>query len=113
MGAIISASKGIIMGGTVVFIFQPHVPLADAEMTLHLAMFAVEGLVGRVRVRFDAAYEINAVARVIAVDGSSLVGRMIALVFAGLLEREFDEGAFRIGRIDDICVSVRAEEVAA
>jgi len=32
------------------FEFEPTVSLADVEMSLHLAMFAVEGIFGRARV---------------------------------------------------------------
>ncbi len=38
------------------FALRPGVPIRDVEETLHLAMFAVEGLTGRVRVSLDANY---------------------------------------------------------
>lgn len=82
------------MSGSFLFAFEPHVPLADAEMSLHLAMFAVEGLAGRVRVRLDASYQVDAENHVIRIDGNTRVGQMIARVFAGLLLREYGEDAF-------------------
>jgi hypothetical protein len=86
------------MSGSILFIFEPHVPLADAEMSLHLAMFAVEGLAGRAQVSLDGNYQIDADKHVIAIDGGNRVGQMIARVFAGLLFREFGEHTFRIER---------------
>ncbi|GIW56291.1 MAG: hypothetical protein KatS3mg082_2752 [Nitrospiraceae bacterium] len=87
------------MAGSFLFRFEPHVPLAHAEMSLHLAMFAVEGLAGRARVRLDATYQINAESHVIRIDGSTRVGQMIARVFAGLLLREFGEDAFCVEHV--------------
>lgn len=87
------------MAGSFLFRFEPHVPLADAEMSLHLAMFAVEGLAGRARVRLDATYQIHAESYVIRIDGSTRVGQMIARVFAGLLLREFGEDAFCVRHV--------------
>src|SRR5262245_8278864 len=86
------------MSGAYQFVFEPHVPLADAEMSLHLAMFAVEGLAGRVRVRMEANYHVDESGHAILIDASSRVGQMIARVFAGLLLREFGEDSFRIDR---------------
>lgn len=86
------------MSGCTLFIFKPHVPLVDAEMSLHLAMFAVEGLAGQARVSLDGNYQIDADKHIIAIDGGNRVGQMIARVFAGLLFREFGEDAFRIER---------------
>ena len=81
------------------FQFYHKISLNDAEMSLHLAMFAVEGLFGRARVRLDAEYELNEQDHVIDVDGSTEVGAMIARVFTGLLLREFGEDSFQIQRM--------------
>ncbi len=81
---------------TIQFFFEPDVSLADVEMSLHLAMFAVEGLIGRVRVRLDAEYHLDESTRAIVINTHRPVGRMIARVFTGLLLREFGEGAFHI-----------------
>jgi len=98
------------MGGSFLFTFEPHVPLADAEMSLHLAMFALEGLAGRVRVRLDASYQVDAENHVIRIDGSTRVGQMIARVFAGLLFREFGEDAFHIERVQPQSVTTHQPE---
>ena len=77
------------------YAFERHVPLAAAEMSLHLAMFAVEGLVGQVRVRMGVRYVLDEDEQAIVIDGGR-VGQMVARVFAGLLLREFGEDAFRM-----------------
>ena len=82
------------------FVFEPQVSLAEAEMSVHLAMFAVEGLVGRVRVRLDGHYHVDEPGHAIVIDASRDVGQMISRVFTGLLLREFGEGAFHIRRVD-------------
>jgi hypothetical protein len=93
------------------FVFEPEVSLADAEMTLHLAMFAIEGLAGRSQVRLDANYRVDADKHTIAVDGSNRVGQMIVRVFAGFLLREFGESAFQVQRVDAIPQSHRERTV--
>ena len=77
------------------FEFEQHVPLIAAETSLHLAMFAVEGLVGQVRVRIGLKYVLDEDAHAIVINGGR-VGQMVALVFAGLLLREFGEEAFQM-----------------
>ena len=82
------------------FTFEPDVSLGEAEMSLHLAMFAVEGLIGRVRVRLDAKYRLDESRRTIVIDARKPVGRMISRVFTALLLRELGEDAFRVERIN-------------
>ena len=86
------------MGDSILFVFEPHVALTDAEMSLHLGMFAVEGLAGRVQVCLDANYQVDPEKHAIAIDGGNRVGRLIAESFAGLLNREFGEDSFHIER---------------
>ena len=78
------------------FTFEPDISLAEAEMSLHLAMFAVEGLIGRVRVRLEAKYHLDESNRAIVIDAHRPAGLMIARVFTGLLLREFGEIAFHV-----------------
>ena len=85
---------------TIRFVFEPGVSLVDAEMTLHLAMFAVEGLLGAARVRLDFSYCVDAPRRTILVDGTTDVGEAIARVFTGLVLREFGEASLRVRRVD-------------
>lgn len=77
---------------------QPCVPLDQAEMSLHLAMFAVEGLAGRARVCIDARYELDQQSHAIAIVRNR-IGQMIVRAFAALLLREFGEGMFRVERV--------------
>jgi hypothetical protein len=81
------------------FAFERHIPLAAVETSLHLAMFAVEGLVGRVRVRLGANYVVNESDHAIDINGDERVVQLIARVFAGLLLREHGEDSFRVDRL--------------
>ena len=82
------------------FVFDPDVALAEAEMSLHLAMFAVEGLIGQARVRLDAQYEIDTIGRAIVIDINSTTGRLVARVFTALLLREIGEQAFCVQQMN-------------
>ncbi len=93
------------------FEFEPTVPLTEAEMSLHLSMFAVEGLYGEARVRLEASYHLDEPHRTITVDGSTEVGAAIVKVFTRLLGREFGEDAFRVRRVGE-CIAA-AKECAA
>lgn len=77
-----------------------HVSLTDAEMSLHLAMFAVEGLFGRARVRLDADYEIDEPQHQIVVDAGTEIGAVLVRVFTALLLREFGEDSFAVSRVE-------------
>ena len=81
------------------FSFTTDVSLDEAEMTLQLATFAVEGLFGTTRVRLDFGYHVDADHRMVIVDGSKEVEATVVQVFAGLLLREFGEDAFRVERV--------------
>jgi hypothetical protein len=84
------------MGCTRQFRFAAGVSVANAEMTLHLAMFAVEGLIGRVAVHLDARYLVDLDGNAIAIDGRTLAGQLLIRIYAGLLLREIGEAAFEI-----------------
>lgn len=94
------------------FQFDSDVSLEDAEMSLHLAMFAVEGLFGRACVRLDAEYAVNEQDRVIEVDASTDVGATIVRVFTGLLLREFGEDSFEIQRVTPSIPHIEPERTA-
>lgn len=82
------------------FQIDPSVPLEEAEMSLHLAMFAVEGLVGSARIRLDVRYYVDEPRRVIIVDGSNEVAGAVVRVFTNLLLREFGEDSFLVKRME-------------
>jgi hypothetical protein len=81
------------------FEVDASVPLDEAEMSLHLAMIALEGLFGRAGVRLDARYRLDAAGRAIVVDGSTPLGESLVRVFAALLIREFGDECFVVRRI--------------
>ncbi len=93
------------------FSFSPEVPLDEAELTLQLATFAVEGLFGTARVRLDFGYHVDPHRRVITADGSKEAGATVVQVFAGLLLREFGEESFHVERVD--ARQNQTQEVAA
>ena len=88
------------MSGVFRFAFKEDVSLVDAELSLHLAIFAVEGLFGVARVRLEVSYHVEEPRRVIVVDGSNEVGGALVRVFTNLLLREFGEDAFQVRRAD-------------
>lgn len=78
------------------FQFENDVSLTEAEQTLHLALFAVEGLFGEARVRLEASYRVDERGDAILVNGGPDVGASLVKVFTGLLLREFGADAFRV-----------------
>jgi hypothetical protein len=104
------------MNRILLFRFRPGVPIRDVEETLHLAMFAVEGLAGRVRVGLDANYLVDEPSRSVLIDEGPFVGWLIARVFAALLAREFGEPSFTATRPRDphvLTTASQREEVCA
>lgn len=86
------------MASPILFVLAPRIALSSAEMSLHLAMFAVEGLAGLAQVRLDAQYHVDPARNAISIDGGTEVGQMLARIFTSLLLREHGEGAFQIER---------------
>lgn len=94
------------------FEFEPTVPLAEAEMSLHLAMYAVEGLYGEARVRLEAAYQLDETRSAILVDGGTEVGAALVKVYTRLLIREFGEDGFHVRRVEPCSTKTLAAEAA-
>ena len=88
------------MSGVFRFVIKEEVSLVDAELSLHLAIFAVEGLFGRAPVRLDVGYHVDEPRCVIVVDASNEVGEALVRVFTNLLLREFGDDSFRVDRVD-------------
>lgn len=82
------------------FGFVPAVPLTEAELTLHLAIYAAEGLHGEARVRLEVSYQLDRSANAIIVDGETEVGATLVKVFTHLLIRQFGEDGFHVRRIE-------------
>jgi len=81
------------------FSFREHVPIEDAEMTLHLSMLAAEGLFGQPRLSMEFRYELHGFESFIDINGDTEVSVAVARIFAGLLLRELGESSFRIVNI--------------
>lgn len=82
------------------FQFEPDVSLLEAELTLRLSLFAVEGLFGQARVRLDASYYADEPRHTILVDGTTEVGDAVVRVFTNLLIRELGEDGFQVRRVE-------------
>jgi hypothetical protein len=82
------------------FEFSPIIPLQEAEMTLQVAMFAAEGLLGESRIRLDFTFFVDKPRSAIYVDGTTMVGDAITRLFLGLLLREFGEALFSVCRVE-------------
>ena len=82
------------------FEFEQSVPLAEAEMTLQLSLFAAAGLYGSAVVKLDGAYRVDQSRHTIFIYGGGDVGETIAKIFTELAQREFGEGSFRARRIE-------------
>ena len=81
------------------FEFDPLIEIADAEATLHVAIVAVEGLLGEARIRTDLTYHADPVHRFIQIDGSGEVGDAVIRALVSLLTREFGAGSFAVRRV--------------
>ncbi len=82
--------------------FRADIDLPDAEMTLHLAIMAVEGLYGAARVRMDMAYVVDETICVIVIDGSTKIGQAINSIFTAFVLREFAPGACDVRRVEGV-----------
>jgi hypothetical protein len=76
--------------------------VSDAEQTLHLAILAAEGLFGEAQVRMDTAYHLDEPRRVLIIDASTAVGRVVLRMFIALLLHEIGCDAFTIRRVPQI-----------
>lgn len=82
------------------FDFDRPVPIDEAEMSLHLALYAVEGLFGEARVRLEASYHVDEARSAIVVDAATEVGAAVVRVFTSLLLHEFGGDAFNVRRAE-------------
>ena len=80
--------------------FAPQVSALEIEETRHLAVLAVESLLGQSRVRLDASYCMDVEKRACVIDAGTDVGRDIVRIFTGLAIREFGEDAFKVRRVE-------------
>lgn len=78
------------------FWIHADVCLDEVELTLQLAKFAAEGLFGFPRVAMEFQYVMDSARRTLDLHAETEVGVSIVQIFAGLLLKEFGEGAFRL-----------------
>ncbi len=71
------------------------VPQAEPELTLDLARYSAEGLVGQARVRLDIVQRLDSEGHAIVVEGKGEAFESVVRVYAALLIRELGETAFR------------------
>lgn len=95
------------------FGFVPAVPLTEAELTLHLVIYAAEGLHGEARVRLEVSYQLDRSANAIIVDGETEVGATLVKVFTQLLIRQFGEDGFHVRRVEPGLAGTPDREIAA
>lgn len=91
------------------FVLDHSVPLLDAEMSLHLALLATEGLFGEAAVRMEASYHVDPPHRVISVDGTRALGLCVVRIFTVFLLREFGPDAFQVRPIVNPTTGTRQE----
>lgn len=78
------------------FEFDDHATCVEAELTLHLAICAVEGLFGAATVRLLAGYHVDESHHAITIDGTTDVGAALVRIFTSLTLREFGDHAFQV-----------------
>lgn len=82
--------------------FEFRIPnmLSDAELTLHLAQYAIEGLYGEARVRLESSYRLDRARGAVLIEGGNEVGLAVVKAYTRLLAREFGEDAFEVRRLE-------------
>ena len=95
------------------FEFEPTVPLTEAELTLHLAIYAAEGLHGEARVRLEVNYHLDTPRNAIIVDGGTEVGAALVKVFTHLLIRQFGEDGFHVRRVEPVSAETPDPEASS
>ena len=82
------------------FTFAKHVEQEDVQAAIVLALFAVESLHGRARIRLDAAHLFDPSQMACVVDASNEVGVDLSRLFTGFLLREIGDDGFKVERIE-------------
>ena len=81
------------------FRINPPTGFAEAEMSLQLALVALEGLYGEARIRLEARYHVDEPRRTLSVDVRTGAGEALAQIFASMMIREFGNDSFSVARI--------------
>jgi len=80
--------------------FAEHINILDAEVTLHLAIIAAEGLYGETRIRMDVECVIDESIRAIVVDADTDVGRDVNAMFTHFLSAQYGWDVFDVRRVE-------------
>jgi hypothetical protein len=81
------------------YVFLPHLPWEEVELTFLLARIAAEGLHGAGGLHLDAGYRLDARTGTAVLDATTPAGRDLNRLFAGFLAREFGPDGFRVERL--------------
>jgi hypothetical protein len=76
------------------------VPTEEVEVTILLAMIAIESLHGEVEARLDVAHNYDADRRIVVVDASTPAGRDLSKLLTGFLNTEFGPNSFTVERVE-------------
>src|SRR4051812_6872028 len=83
------------------FTFEDAVPLKEAEMTLQLAMIALEALPPQAAAPLAPRYFVDEADRSVVVDATAPAGEDLTRVYTALLIGEFGPDAFRVRRVGE------------
>ena len=81
------------------YVFLPHLPWEEIELTFLLARIAAEGLHGAGGLHLDGGYALDARTGTAVLDATTPVGRDLNRLFAGFLAREFGSDGFKVERL--------------
>ncbi|MCA9311402.1 MAG: hypothetical protein KDA21_09375 [Phycisphaerales bacterium] len=94
------------------FSFDDGVDFTEAELTLHLALLAAEGVFGPAEIRVNFAYRAVPEEACIEIEGGTFVNELIARMFVSLLLNEFGREAFKVRRMPTMPVNFTTEVAA-
>lgn len=79
--------------------FKDGLDAQEIEESLLLAVLAVEGIHGRCAVRLAGTFFYDREKQACVIDGSTEIGRHVAGIFTGFLQKQFGDEAFQIERV--------------
>jgi hypothetical protein len=82
------------------YLIAESVPIEEVEITLLLAVIAVESLHGASQARLDAVHSFDAATRTVSIGAGTEVGADLNKLFAGFLVQEFGATSFTVQRLD-------------
>jgi hypothetical protein len=80
------------------FEFADAAKCQEAELTLHLATYAIEGLFGAAAVRLETGYHVDEPQHALVIDGQTDLGAALVRVFTSLALHEFGPEGFHVRR---------------